>query len=72
MTRVRLRLANGAVEQRSLGFARAELTEEVRTIPIVFGRVGEPALIGATSLEIFLLAVDPVEQRLVPVEGLLL
>ncbi|MBI2172454.1 MAG: aspartyl protease [Chloroflexi bacterium] len=71
-TRVRLRLANNAVEERLLGFARAELVEEERIIPVVFGRTGEPPLIGATTLEIFLLAVDLVEQRLVPVEGLLL
>ncbi|MBI4202245.1 MAG: hypothetical protein HY532_03920 [Chloroflexi bacterium] len=69
-SRVRLRLANNAVEERLLGFARAELVEEERIIPVIFGRAGEPPLIGATTLEIFLLAVDPAEQRLVPVEGL--
>jgi predicted aspartyl protease len=33
--------------------------------------VGEAPLLGATTLELFNLAVDPVSQRLVPVPGLL-
>ena len=69
--RVRLRLASGQVMERSLGFVRVELLEERRIIPITFADQGEPAVIGAITLETFLLAVDPVAQRLVPVEGLM-
>lgn len=69
---VRLRLANGRMEQRNLGFVRAELSGEENTIPVIFAEPGEPPVIGAIALEIFLLAVDPVAQRLVPVEGLML
>ena len=38
----------------------------------VFGDPDAPPLIGAHTLEGFLLVVDPVEQRLVPREGLLM
>ena len=37
-----------------------------------FGDPDAPPLIGANTLEGFLLVVDPVEQRLVPREGLLM
>ena len=36
---------------------------------VVLGENGSPAAIGAVTLEGFLLGVDPVEKRLVPVEG---
>jgi hypothetical protein len=36
---------------------------------VVFGTEGAPASIGAITLEGFLLGVDPVAKRLVPVEG---
>ena len=36
---------------------------------VVFGNQDSPAIIGAVTLEGFLLGVDPVEKRLVPVEG---
>ena len=35
----------------------------------VFGDPDSPPIIGAHTLEGFLLSVDPVQQRLVPVEG---
>ncbi len=37
--------------------------------PVTFGREGEPNLLGVVALETALLAVDPVEQRLVPTIG---
>ena len=40
-----------------------------RTVLVVFGEPGETTLLGATSLETFHLAVDPVHQRLIPVTG---
>jgi hypothetical protein len=36
---------------------------------VVFGSNGAPPAIGAVTLEGFLLGVDPVGQRLIPVEG---
>ncbi len=66
---IRLRLANGQIEEYSLGTVRAELEGHERTILCVFGSLDAPPLIGAHTLEAFLLAVDPVEKRLVPVEA---
>jgi predicted aspartyl protease len=39
---------------------------------VIFGDDDAEPLLGAHTLEAFLLAVDPVEKRLVPVKGLLL
>ena len=43
---------------------------EVRTTVCAFAANGERAVIGAVTLEQFLLAPDPVHKRLVPVVGL--
>ena len=67
--RVRLRLANGQIHECQLGAVMAELDGERETILCIFGESGWPAVIGAHTLEAFLLAADPVEQKLVPVEG---
>ncbi len=66
---VSLRLANGQLEQRQMAEVRAELAGDSRNILCVFGDAASPPIIGAHALEAFLLSVDPVEQRLVPVVG---
>ena len=66
---VALRLANGQLEHRSIAEVRAALDGVGHTILCVFGEPGSPAVIGAHTLEGFLLGVDPVEGRLVPIEG---
>jgi len=66
---VRLRLANGQVEEQRIGRLLAQLDGMQESIICVFGPPGSPPVIGAHTLEAFLLGVDPVEQRLVPVEG---
>ena len=66
---VNLRLANGQVERRALGEVNVELDGMAGTIVCLFGDSEAPALIGAHTLQAFLLAVDPVQERLVPVEG---
>jgi len=38
--------------------------------PVIFNEPGEPVLLGAVTLEVLLLGVDPAGQRLFPVEGL--
>ena len=68
--RVRLRLANGEVVEQQLGEVVAELDGVRATIMCIFSPPDAPAIIGAHTLEAFLLAVDPVAQRLVPVEAL--
>ena len=67
---VRLKLANGQVVEHQVGEVVAELDGMRAPVKCVFGPADAPALIGAHTLEAFLLAVDPVEQRLVPAEAL--
>ena len=66
---VALRMANGVVEHLPVGLARAQLDGAEESIICVFGEPDAPAAIGAHTLEAFLLAVDPVNRILVPVEG---
>jgi large subunit ribosomal protein L1 len=63
-------LADGRVVQRDLGEVPIRIDGEVRTTTCVFGEEGSPTLLGAVTLEQFLLAPDPVRRRLVPVRGL--
>jgi predicted aspartyl protease len=66
---VRLRLADGSSHVQQLGSARVSLNGEGDSMPIVFGEPGSPPAIGAVTLEILLLGVDPAAETLVPVEG---
>ncbi len=69
-TIARLRLATGEIVQRELGEVAAEVDGlPRRTIICVFGDAGSSALLGAQTLETFLLGVDPDGRRLVPVEA---
>ena len=67
-----VRFANGQVEQWQLGQVEAELDGQTMPILCFFGSSDAPPLIGCHTLEAFLLAVDPVEQKLVPKEALLM
>ena len=67
---IRLRLANGEVVEHAIGEVVAEMDGVRRTIICILGPEGVQALIVAHTLEAFLLAVDPVEQRLIPTEAL--
>lgn len=67
--KVRLGLADGSIAEREISVVRAELDGFVMPTHCVFGDPDEPPVIGAVTLEVFLLAVDPVQQRLVPVIG---
>ena len=66
---VRLRLANGQVDERRLGRVMAELDGMQEEILCVFGGPDDLPTIGAHTLEAFLLGADPVEKRLVHVEA---
>ena len=70
--KVRLRLADGRDVQWEMGEIRAQLDGESSTIWCVFASEDTPALIGAHTLEAFLLVVNPVDQRLIPKEALLM
>ena len=69
---VLVRFANGGVEQWPIGQVEVELEGRRRPILCLFGSPDAPPLIGAHALEAFLLAVDPVEQKLVPKEAYLM
>ena len=62
----RFLLADGRRIEMDYGEARASVNGEYVTTLVVFGEDEAPALLGAYTLEGLALAVDPVEQRLVP------
>ena len=64
-------MADGRQETYDIGAAMISIGEEVMPCPVIFGREGR-YLLGATTLENFDLAVDPVNQRLTPVAELTL
>ena len=67
---IRLRLADGRIVQHDVGELLADLDGVRATVICIFGPDDSPTLIGAHTQEAFLLAVDPVEQRFVPVDTL--
>ncbi len=62
----RFLLADGRRIFMDFGEARASVNGESVTTVVVFGDDDAPALLGAYTLEGLALAVDPVEQQLVP------
>ena len=68
--RRRMRLADGRVVDADIGEARMTVNGESVTTLVIFGEDDAPSLLGAYTLEGLALAVDPVDQRLVP-RGLL-
>ncbi len=65
------RLVNGQSVMRDVGEAPLQIDDMVRTSPVIFGDDESDILLGAVTLEVFGLGVDPVNQKLSPVEGLL-
>ena len=66
------RIADGRRIEREMGETRVRLNGEDYTAPVIFGDEGVQPLLGAVTLEIFRLAIDPVEMRLIPVDGLMM
>lgn len=69
--RVPFRLANDQIEQRDVGVAIVRFDGHESITSVVFGEEGT-VLLGAVTMEDMLLAIDPINKRLVPVEGLLM
>ena len=63
------RYANGESEWLEHGEAAIHINGRTKICPVIFGHENQ-FLLGATTLEIFKLAVDPVNQELIPVRGL--
>ena len=64
-------LADQRSVQYDVGEARLRLNGNELTVLVVFAPEGTSPLLGATALELFGLAADPVSQRLIPVPALL-
>ena len=62
----RFLLADGRRVDMDYGRAWVTIDDESEVTVVVFGEDDGPALLGAYTLEGLALAVDPVEQRLVP------
>ena len=62
-------LADGRVVHSELGNVLARIGDRTRQTICVFAEEGTPAILGAYTLEAFLLGVDPVNKRLIPVVG---
>ena len=65
-------LADGRTVERDVGRTWVQIDDRSEIVPVVFADEDSEALLGAVTLEIFRLAVDPVRRRLVPVPGLLM
>ena len=63
-------LADGRRVPRQQGWVTIRLEDQQFPTAVTFGEPGEPVLLGAIALEHALLAVDPDDQRLVPVDAL--
>ena len=58
------------LETRKLrGWTVVRLEDQIFATQVTFAEENEPSLLGVVTLEDALLAVDPVRQRLVPVEA---
>ena len=64
-------LGDDRVVEYPIGYARLRLEGDETIVLVVVGAEGVDPLLGATALENFSLAVDPIHQRLVPVPALL-
>lgn len=65
-------LADGTRIERDFGRTWVRLNGEPDISPVVFGDEGAMPLLGALTLEVFSLGIDPVNRRLIPVESLML
>jgi predicted aspartyl protease len=65
----RFRLENGRIIESDVGFVTARLEGKEGPTLCVFGDDNTQPLIGAFTLEAVLLAVDPANKRLVPMEA---
>ena len=64
-------LGDDRIVEYTIGYARMRLNGDQTIVLVVFGPEGIAPLLGATALEHLSLAVDPIHQRLVPVNALL-
>ena len=63
----RFSLADGSIFELRIGPVPVRLNGEVQPVICIFAEPGAPELLGATTLDAFGLAPDPVNETLVPV-----
>ena len=68
----RFRFAQGGVRNMDIGEARIRVDGLETGTLVAFNDEGTPILLGALALGSLFLGVDPVGQRLVPVDGLMM
>lgn len=66
ISRSRFQLPDGRYVEREKGLVLLSVNGQTEGVSVGFAEPGEALVLGATSLETFGLAVDPVKQRLVP------
>ncbi len=66
----RFELADNRVVEYPIGETRLRLENQEGTVRVMFAPDDEIPLIGATTLEILMLGIDPVAEKLVPVIAL--
>ena len=66
------KVADGRRIEREMGQTWVRLNGDEYIAPVIFGDEGVQPLLGAVTLEIFRLAIDPVDMRLIPVDGLMM
>ena len=71
MTRRRFRFAQGETRMMDVGQTWVRVEGRERITLVLFNEEGTPPLLGALALEGVFMGVDPVGQKLVPVEGLM-
>ena len=69
VTSVPARLADGSQQQVEIGQTTVRLAHREFITTVIFAERGEPSLLGVITLEDALLAVDPVNNELIPVEA---
>ena len=68
----RFRFAQDEVRELPVGYTWIRFSGKELMTQVIFNAEGTSPLLGALALEAAYMAVDPVGQRLIPVEGLLM
>ncbi|CAI7996724.1 hypothetical protein GBAR_LOCUS1940 [Geodia barretti] len=68
----RFRFAQGEVRELPVGYTWIRFAGKEVITQVIFNAEGTSPLLGALALEAAYMAVDPVGQRLIPVEGFLM
>ncbi len=65
------RLADGTAIERDVGECQIQLLDFMGHTPVILGEVGDEALLGMVTLEIFGLVLNPFNRRLEPMRMML-